>query len=175
MVEHKLLYGSKGARAESGAVDATRAIPLEDYLVPLDTAAVCRMGKDVTILGWLLMLHHALDAARHLEPEGIDAEVIDVRSLSPLDYDTIGASVEKTGPGGDRRGRPEDRLGQRGDRGRDPGALWGTLAMPDPPRGLGRRAGAVHSRAGKRLPPRCAARDPGRARGHAILTPGANG
>jgi pyruvate/2-oxoglutarate/acetoin dehydrogenase E1 component len=97
VVEHKLLYGSKGARAESGAVDATRAIPPDDYLVPLDTAAVCREGKDVTILGWLLMLHHALDAARQLEPEGIDAEVIDVRSLSPLDYDTIGASVEKTG------------------------------------------------------------------------------
>ncbi|MHB0956928.1 MAG: alpha-ketoacid dehydrogenase subunit beta [Pirellulaceae bacterium] len=97
IIEHKLLYGSKGVRAESGAVDATREIPDEDYLVPLDTAALCREGRDVTILGWLLMLHYAMDAARHLEAEGIHAEVIDVRSLSPLDYDTIGASVKKTG------------------------------------------------------------------------------
>ena len=97
IIEHKLLYGSKGVRAESGAVDATREIPEEDYTVPLDTAAVCRSGGDVTILGWLLMLHYALDAARQLEAEGISAEVIDVRSLSPLDYDTIGDSVKKTG------------------------------------------------------------------------------
>ena len=97
IIEHKLLYGSKGVRAESGAVDATREIPDEDYTVPLDTAAVCRTGGDVTILGWLLMLHYALDAARQLDAEGISAEVIDVRSLSPLDYETIGASVKKTG------------------------------------------------------------------------------
>ena len=97
IIEHKLLYGSKGVRAESGAVDATREIPDGDYTVPLDTAAVCRPGSDVTILGWLLMLHYALEAAQHLEAEGIGAEVIDVRSLSPLDHETIGASVKKTG------------------------------------------------------------------------------
>ena len=62
--EHKLLYGSKGVRAESGAVDATSEIPDEDYTVPLDTAAVCRAGTDVTILAWLLMRHFALDAAQ---------------------------------------------------------------------------------------------------------------
>ena len=95
--EHKLLYGSKGARAESGAVDATSEIPDEDYTVPLDTAAVCREGADVTILAWLLMRHFAVDAARQLAAEGVSAEVIDVRSLSPLDYDTIGTSVRKTG------------------------------------------------------------------------------
>src|SRR5271157_2227557 len=60
--EHKLLYGSKGARAESGAVDATSDIPDGDYTVPLDKAAVRREGCDVTILGWLLMLHHAVQA-----------------------------------------------------------------------------------------------------------------
>lgn len=97
IIEHKLLYGSKGARAESGAVDATREIPDADYTVPLDTANVCRAGSDVTVLGWLLMLHHALDAAEQLQAEGIGAEVIDVRSLSPIDYDTIGESVRKTG------------------------------------------------------------------------------
>src|ERR1700737_923011 len=84
--EHKLLYGSKGARSESGAVDATSEIPSEDYVVPLGTAAVRREGGRVTVLAWLLMAHYALQAA-----EDLDAEVIDVRSLSPIDWKTIGA------------------------------------------------------------------------------------
>ena len=87
----------QGRRAESGAVDATSDIPEEDYTVPLDKAAVRREGGDVTILGWLLMLHHSLQAARQLAGEGVSAEVIDVRSLSPIDYETIGESVRKTG------------------------------------------------------------------------------
>jgi pyruvate dehydrogenase E1 component beta subunit len=96
--EHKLLYGSKGARAESGAVDATSEIPEEDYLVPLDRSVVRRKGTHVTILSWLLMLHFSLQAAERLaQEEGIDAEVIDLRSLNPLDLETIGASVRKTG------------------------------------------------------------------------------
>ena len=95
--EHKLLYGSKGARTESGAVDATSEIPDEDYTVPLDRAAIRRPGTDVTVLAWLLMLHLGLDAAQQLASDGIDAEVIDVRSLSPIDYQTIGESVKKTG------------------------------------------------------------------------------
>lgn len=97
MFEHKLLYGSKGARAESDAIDASSDIPDEDYTVPLDKAALIREGKDVTICGWLLMLHKAKQAANKLAEEGIDAEVIDLRSLSPFDYDTIGESVKKTG------------------------------------------------------------------------------
>jgi pyruvate/2-oxoglutarate/acetoin dehydrogenase E1 component len=95
--EHKLLYGSKGARTEAGAVDATSEIPDGDYVVPLDQAAIRRSGSEVTILSWLLMLHFSLDAAHQLAGEGIDAEVIDVRSLSPIDYRTIGNSVKKTG------------------------------------------------------------------------------
>ena len=95
--EHKLLYGSKGARKEPGAVDATSDIPDEDYVVPLDRAAVRRSGTDVTILAWLLMAHFARQAAEDLACEDIDAEVIDVRSLSPIDYETIGESVRKTG------------------------------------------------------------------------------
>ena len=95
--EHKLLYGSKGARAESGAVDGSSEIPQEDYTVPLDKAVVRREGKDVTLLGWLLMSHFAVNAAEELAADGLDAEVIAVRSLSPFDFDTIGASVKKTG------------------------------------------------------------------------------
>jgi pyruvate dehydrogenase E1 component beta subunit len=95
--EHKLLYGAKGARTEPGAVDATSEIPGANYTVPLDRAAVRRAGKDVTILAWLLMAHFAAQAAETLTGEGIDAEVIDVRSLSPIDYETIGKSVSKTG------------------------------------------------------------------------------
>jgi pyruvate/2-oxoglutarate/acetoin dehydrogenase E1 component len=95
--EHKLLYGSKGARVESGAVDATSEIPEDDYLVPLNEAAIRRTGSDVTILSWLLMLHLSLEAARQLASEGLDIEVIDVRSLAPIDFETIGDSVRKTG------------------------------------------------------------------------------
>jgi pyruvate dehydrogenase E1 component beta subunit len=95
--EHKLLYGSKGARTEPGAVDATSEVPDDDYTVPLDRAAVRRQGQDATILAWLLMLHHALQAADRLGAEGIDCEVIDVRSLAPIDYVTISESVRKTG------------------------------------------------------------------------------
>ena len=95
--EHKLLYGSKGARVESGAVDATSEIPDADYLVPLNEAAIRRTGSDVTILSWLLMLHLSLEAARQLASEGLDIEVIDVRSLAPIDFETIGDSVRKTG------------------------------------------------------------------------------
>lgn len=95
--EHKLLYGSKGARAESGAIDASSEIPDEDYTVPLDQAAVRRTGEHVTVLAWLLMAHHAMQAAEILAQDGIDVEVIDVRSLSPIDYATIGQSVRKTG------------------------------------------------------------------------------
>jgi pyruvate/2-oxoglutarate/acetoin dehydrogenase E1 component len=95
--EHKLLYGSKGVRAESGAVDATSDIPEEDFTVPLDRAAIRREGADVTILSWLLMAHFSMSAAQSLAAENIDAEVIDVRSLAPIDYGTIGQSVKKTG------------------------------------------------------------------------------
>jgi len=85
MFEHKLLYGSKGARAEPGAVDATSEIPVESYLVPLGKAAVRREGRDVTVLGWLLMVHYAMQAAERLAAEGqVDVEVIDLRSLAPI-------------------------------------------------------------------------------------------
>ena len=95
--EHKLLYGSKGARTEPGAVDATSGIPDSDYTVPLDRAIVRRPGTQVTILAWLLMAHFARQAADVLAAQGIDAKVIDVRSLSPIDHETIGTSVKKTG------------------------------------------------------------------------------
>ncbi len=95
--EHKLLYGSKGARAEPGAVDATSDIPEEDYTVPLHEASMLRPGSDVTILAWLLMAHFALQAAEQLADEGIDAEVIDVRALAPLNWRTLEASARRTG------------------------------------------------------------------------------
>ena len=95
--EHKLLYGSKGARAEPGAVDATSDIPDEDYTVPLHKASVLRPGRDVTILAWLLMTHFAKQAAAQLAVDGIEAEVIDVRSLAPMDWPALEASARKTG------------------------------------------------------------------------------
>ena len=121
--EHKLLYGSKGARTEPGAVDATSDIPDGDYTVPLDRAAVRRPGSHVTILAWLLMAHFARQAADQLAAEGIDAEVIDVRSLSPIDYETIGAVGEENRASRCRRRRTEDRRRERRDRRGDHGAI----------------------------------------------------
>lgn len=96
MFEHKILYGSKGARAEAGAVDASSEIPAEDYVVPLGKGIIRREGADVTIVATLLMMHRALQAAETLAAEGISAEVIDPRSLVPFDWDLVKTSVMKT-------------------------------------------------------------------------------
>ena len=95
--EHKLLYGSKGARAESGAIDAASEIPDEDYTIPLGKAVVRREGADVTIIATLLMMHRALQAADKLDKDGVSSEVIDPRSLVPYDWETVSASIGKTG------------------------------------------------------------------------------
>src|SRR5271170_5848937 len=71
--EHKLLYGSKGARAEPGGVDATSDIPEEEFLVPLDKAAILREGQDATVIAWLLMAHFSVQAAAQLAKEKIVA------------------------------------------------------------------------------------------------------
>ena len=67
-----------------------------EILVPLGKATVAREGRDVTIVSWSRMVHVSLDAARELANQGIQAEVIDLRSLRPLDEETIIASVRKT-------------------------------------------------------------------------------
>ena len=95
--EHKLLYGSKGARAESGGIDASSEIPEEDYVVPIGKAVVRREGADATIIATLLMMHRSLQAAALLEREGVQVEVIDPRSLVPFDWETVKASAAKTG------------------------------------------------------------------------------
>jgi len=95
--EHKLLYGSKGARAERGALSPVGEVPEEEYLVPIGKGIVRREGKDVTIVAKLLMLYRALAAAEKLAEKGIEAEVIDPRTLVPLDKELILASVRKTG------------------------------------------------------------------------------
>ena len=72
-------------------------VPEEDYLVPIGEARVLKEGKDITIICWSYMVEHAIEAARVLEGQGISAEVIDIRTLVPLDIDTIVSSVKKTG------------------------------------------------------------------------------
>jgi pyruvate dehydrogenase E1 component beta subunit len=84
-IEHKLLYPLKGT------------VPTEDYTIPFGVADVKREGEDVTIVAALYMVHKALAAAEQLAKEGISVEVIDPRTLSPLDKDTITKSVRKTG------------------------------------------------------------------------------
>ena len=83
-LEHALLYGVRGE------------VPDGYFKVPIGKAEVKRPGRDVTIVGYLRMLHVALEAAEELAEMGVEAEVIDLRSLRPLDLDTIVESVSRT-------------------------------------------------------------------------------
>jgi pyruvate/2-oxoglutarate/acetoin dehydrogenase E1 component len=83
-IEHKRLYAIKGE------------VPDVEELIPLGKAAVKRAGADVTIIAWSGSVLLALEAAKELEHDGIDAEVLDLRSLVPLDWEAIRESVAKT-------------------------------------------------------------------------------
>ncbi len=72
-------------------------VPEGDYTVPLGTATVAREGNDVTVVAYGAMLYEALDAAQKAADQGVDCEVIDLRTLWPVDIDTILESVKKTG------------------------------------------------------------------------------
>jgi pyruvate/2-oxoglutarate/acetoin dehydrogenase E1 component len=83
--EHRLLYAMKGK------------VPDGEVCIPLGQADVKRAGKDVTVVATAAMVHKALEAAEELSGEGIDIEVLDPRSLSPLDSESLVTSVKKTG------------------------------------------------------------------------------
>jgi pyruvate dehydrogenase E1 component beta subunit len=83
-LEHKLLYFTR------------QPVPQEDYAIPFGVASIRRRGKDVTIIAMQAMLNKALSAANKLAEEGIDVEVIDPRTLVPLDMETIVESVRRT-------------------------------------------------------------------------------
>ena len=85
-IEHKVLY--------SGVMGP---VPDDDYIIPLGVADIKREGTDVTIVAYSRMLHFAMDAAEKLAEEGINVEVIDPRTLNPLDAGCIAKSVRKTG------------------------------------------------------------------------------
>jgi pyruvate dehydrogenase E1 component beta subunit len=84
-LEHKLLYKSKGE------------VPEEEYTIPLGVADIKREGRDITVVTSEIMVHKSLKAAAKLSKEDISVEVIDPRTLRPLDVDTIAKSVKKTG------------------------------------------------------------------------------
>ncbi|NMC54310.1 MAG: alpha-ketoacid dehydrogenase subunit beta [Chloroflexi bacterium] len=84
-LEAKLLYKTKGE------------VPEEPYTIPLGKADIKRAGRDLTIITYSIMVKRSLEAAEQLAQEGIDVEVIDLRTLKPLDKDAIIASVKKTG------------------------------------------------------------------------------
>jgi pyruvate dehydrogenase E1 component beta subunit len=84
-LEHKNLYGFEGE------------VPEALYAIPFGEANVVREGKGATIVTYGLMVHRALDAAAALAKEGVECEVIDLRTLSPIDMDTVLESVQKTG------------------------------------------------------------------------------
>lgn len=83
-LEHKLLYAKK------------EEIPEEEYVIPLGKADIKRKGNDVTVITWSRQVYFALEAAEELEKEGIDVEVLDLRTLVPLDWEAIKESVCKT-------------------------------------------------------------------------------
>ena len=83
--EHKALYSMKGE------------VPEGEYVIPFGQANIVREGKDATIVTYGMMVHRSLEAAKLLEKEGVDVEVIDLCILSPLDINTVFQSVEKTG------------------------------------------------------------------------------
>jgi 2-oxoisovalerate dehydrogenase E1 component len=84
-IEHKMLYGVEGY------------VPDEEYIIPFGVADVKRQGGDVTLITYSRMVHRGLEAAERLAREGIGVEVIDLRTLKPLDMEAISASVKKTG------------------------------------------------------------------------------
>ncbi|MGQ9584622.1 MAG: alpha-ketoacid dehydrogenase subunit alpha/beta [Anaerolineae bacterium] len=84
-IEHKMLYGVEGY------------VPDEDYVIPFGVADVKREGMDVTVVTYSRMVHRALEAAERLAAEGIGVEVVDLRTLKPLDMETVAESVRKTG------------------------------------------------------------------------------
>ena len=86
-LEHKGLYRQSYAAAPE---------PDEDYLLPFGKAAIKREGNDLTIVTWGALVHKSLEAARLLEKEGLQIEVIDIRTINPLDMETIANSVKKT-------------------------------------------------------------------------------
>jgi pyruvate dehydrogenase E1 component beta subunit len=84
-VEHKLLYKTKGE------------VPEEEYTIPLGVADIKREGTDITVVASGIMVHKSLEAAQLLADEEISVEVVDPRTLKPLDVNTISKSVKKTG------------------------------------------------------------------------------
>jgi pyruvate dehydrogenase E1 component beta subunit len=85
-LENEILYGH------------TFPVPkLDDYVVPIGKAKIARPGRDVTLVAWSIGMTYALKAAEELAKDNIEAEVIDLRTLKPMDLETILASVQKTG------------------------------------------------------------------------------
>ncbi len=80
-----------------GLYFAEMPVPEDDYLIPLGKAEIKRPGKDLTVVTWSGMLGVAMKAAEKLSQENIETEIVDLRTLTPLDKDTILASVKKTG------------------------------------------------------------------------------
>jgi pyruvate dehydrogenase E1 component beta subunit len=85
-LENEILYGHSSPVPK-----------LDDYVLPIGRARMVRSGKDVTIVAWSMGMTYALKAAEELAKENIEAEVIDLRTLKPMDTDTIVESVKKTG------------------------------------------------------------------------------
>lgn len=96
IVSHKYLYGTKGRTLIAGD-DVVQDVPDEAYEIPIGRSVTRRPGSDITIVSSLLMAHRSLEAAKQLEASSVNAEVIDMRWLAPLDTDSVLESVARTG------------------------------------------------------------------------------
>jgi pyruvate/2-oxoglutarate/acetoin dehydrogenase E1 component len=86
LLEHRRLYETKGEVSDDG-----------NLVIPIGKGEIVQPGKDVTIVAWAWMRHLAVDAARLLQKEGISAEIIDPRTIKPMDFNLIAESARKTG------------------------------------------------------------------------------
>ncbi len=99
--EHKMLYGATSPGGKLSSTEAEMGVftpaPMGEYTIPFGKADIKKKGDDITVVATGYMVHKSIIAANTLEEEGISVEVIDPRTLVPLDIDTIIESVEKTG------------------------------------------------------------------------------
>ena len=155
-IEHEMLYNSKGE------------VPDGEYLLPFGVADIKRAGRDVTIVAWSKMVHEALRAAELLAHEGIEAEVIDLRTLDPLDRDTILHSVLRTRRAVGGRGGLAHRRGRRRDRVADPRGALLRARSAGAARGRRRRSDSVRREPREARASGRAANRRGRAQDHAL-------
>jgi 2-oxoisovalerate dehydrogenase E1 component beta subunit len=95
-ISFNMLHKTCGSRLKQQYICIKEEVPAEDYIVPLGKARIARQGRDLSIITYAAMVYTAMEAAETLSREGIDVEIIDLRTISPLDRLAIAETVRKT-------------------------------------------------------------------------------